>query len=270
MAAHRAYYSVIQYCPDLGRLEAANVGVVLFCPELHFLDARTSRANERIIHFFGREGHDWKQINAFKKGIAERVRLSVTDIRDKESFGRFISMQANLMQLTPPLPCRVSSDPKSELDHLFEQIVGVEKRRVTTKSLRRLLGQKFEKGGISDKVRQDISVTVPVLNKRVEIPYGFQNGRFNLITPAKFEAKDTDSVVATACRYAVEGRSLFDNPDQQLGDMQLVVVGKFRAKAPEARKAVDRVLSEHEVKLVRFDRIPDLVDEIRRTGKILS
>jgi len=26
----RGYYCIIQYCPDLGRLEAANIGVLLF------------------------------------------------------------------------------------------------------------------------------------------------------------------------------------------------------------------------------------------------
>ena len=43
--ANKAYYCLIQYCPDMSRLEAANVGVVLFCPEKGFLAARMSRDN---------------------------------------------------------------------------------------------------------------------------------------------------------------------------------------------------------------------------------
>ena len=35
------YYSVIQYCPDRSRLEAANVGVLLFVPAGGYLRART-------------------------------------------------------------------------------------------------------------------------------------------------------------------------------------------------------------------------------------
>ena len=40
MKPSKGCYSLIQYCPDLGRLEAANVGVLLFCPEPHFLKAQ--------------------------------------------------------------------------------------------------------------------------------------------------------------------------------------------------------------------------------------
>ena len=41
MKPSKGYYSLIQYCPDLGRLEAANVGVLLFCPERGFLKFST-------------------------------------------------------------------------------------------------------------------------------------------------------------------------------------------------------------------------------------
>jgi hypothetical protein len=55
-------YSIVQYCPDLGRFEGANVGVLLFCPERAFLKALTIRNYSRIIRFFGTEGHDWKRL----------------------------------------------------------------------------------------------------------------------------------------------------------------------------------------------------------------
>jgi len=36
------YYSLVQYCPDPSRVEAANVGAILFCPTLPYLDVRMS------------------------------------------------------------------------------------------------------------------------------------------------------------------------------------------------------------------------------------
>lgn len=267
MAWHRAYYSVIQYCPDLGRLEAANVGVIVFCPELHYLKARVSRNNERIRHFFGSQGHDWGQINTFKSGLQDRITHAQDEITDAESFRLFVGLQANLMQLTTPLPCKVTSYPDGDLDRLFDQIVGVEKKRTTNKGLKRELSRRFEKAGISDRIRESVAVTVPVLEKRIEIPFAFQNGRLNLLTPARFEAQSVDSIVATACRYAVEGESLYEAHDNELGKLQLAVVGKFRASDQDGRIAVERILREHHVKLYRFDRVPELVDEIRRTAK---
>lgn len=78
MNPSKGYYCLIQYCPDLGRLEAANVAVLLFSPERHSLKAKTSCNNRRMIQFFGSEGHDWIRINSFKNGRAGRVAVNAT------------------------------------------------------------------------------------------------------------------------------------------------------------------------------------------------
>jgi len=49
MTAHKGYYSVVQYCRDRSRLEAANTGVLLFCPELDIC----RRARLAIMPAFG-------------------------------------------------------------------------------------------------------------------------------------------------------------------------------------------------------------------------
>src|SRR5947209_9669263 len=100
--ATKGYYSLIQFCPDLGRLEAANIGVLLFSPERQFLKALTTRNNSRIIRFFGSEGHDWVRINAFKKRLEDRIALEGADIKSLEDLQRFIDQRANLLQITSP------------------------------------------------------------------------------------------------------------------------------------------------------------------------
>ncbi len=101
----------------------------------------------------------------------------------------------------------------------------------------------------------------------VEIPFGFQNGRFNLINPVRFEATNPQQGIITACKYAVEGLSLYENPDPELGKMQLVVVGKFRPNDHDSPTRVKRVFQDYGVKLYRTSEIPQLIEEIRRTGK---
>ncbi|HWB02533.1 MAG TPA: DUF3037 domain-containing protein [Verrucomicrobiales bacterium] len=49
------YYSLIQYCPDRRRMEAANIGVLLFCPAPHCLIARLPPNNDRFVTFSGRK-----------------------------------------------------------------------------------------------------------------------------------------------------------------------------------------------------------------------
>jgi hypothetical protein len=269
MKPMQGYYSIIQYCPDLGRLEAANVGVLLFCPETGFLKALMTGNNSRIIRFFGSEGHDWKRINVLKRGIAERLSKEKSDIKTIDDLRQFIALRANLMQITSPNSIRVV-DAEQDLHELFEQIIGESSCKAHRTSLRKYVGQKLLAPDIREKVAQDVEVEVPILQKQIAFPYGYQNGRFNLINPVRFSAKDSDQSVATACKYAVEGRELYDHPHSRLGELQLVIVGQFRPNDSETPSRVRRVFEEYLVKLYKADELQTLVDEIRRTGKKLT
>jgi hypothetical protein len=266
MKPSKGYYCLIQYCPDLGRLEAANVGVLLFSPELHFLKALTSRANRRIIRFFGSEGHDWVRINSFKQGLEDRIAVEGPEIQSVEQLEKFIAQRANLLQITSPRPMKVI-DPEKDLQELYKEFLGESAHGTSTRTLRGFLAEKFSTPGIEKKIRKDIKVTVPVLQKEVEIPFGFQDGRFNLINPVRFEATNPEQSVITACKYAVEGHSLYESPDPRLGPLQLVIVGKFRPKDQESPARVQRVFRDYRVKLFRTSDLPQLIDEIRTTGK---
>jgi hypothetical protein len=265
----KGYYSLIQYCPDLGRLEAANIGVLLFCPERHFLKALMSPNNRRIIRFFGSEAHDWIRINEFKKGLRERIAREGAEIASLDQLQRFIDQRANLLQITPPRPMRVT-EPDQDLAELAKEFLGETAHRSSSKSLRRYLSSKLSAPGLERKIRENIKVTVPVFKKEIEIPFGFQNGRFNIINPVPFEAANPEQSVLTACKYAVEGRSLYENSDPKLGKLQLFVVGKFRPTDHEAQSQVERVLADSNVRLYRMSQLPQLIEEIRKTGKDIA
>ncbi len=265
----KGYYSVIQYCPDLGRFEAANVGVLLFCPEKQFIRAMTSNNNRRIIRFFGSEGHDWARINTFKKGLEDRLQKELSVIKSVEDLQQFIALRANVLQITPPNSMKVFN-PEEDIRNLFEEIIGEPARPERRKSLRHYVADKLSGPGLDKKVLHDVKVTVPVLQKEVEIPFGYQNGRFNLINPVRFSAQNPEQSIVTACKYAVEGRSIYDHTDPKWGEMQLVVVGQFRAKDQETPGRVNRVFRENGVKLFKMDDLPTLIDEIRRLGKDIN
>ncbi len=269
MKPAKGYYSVIQYCPDLGRFEAANVGVLLFCPEKHFIRALTSNNNGRIIRFFGSEGHDLARINTFKRGLEDRLQKEVSTIKSVEDLQQFIALRANVLQITPPNSMKVC-DPEEDLRNLFEEIIGEPARPERRRSLRGYVSEKFSGAGLEKKVVHDVKVDVPVLQREVDIPFGYQNGRFNLINPVRFGAQNPDQSVVTACKYAVEGRSLYEHSDSTWGKMQLVVLGQFRTKDQETPGRVRRVFDDHSVKLFKMDDLPTLIDEIRRTGKDIN
>ena len=268
MKPAKGYYSIVQYCPDLSRLEAANIGVLLFCPDRHFLKARMERGHGRVQKFFGSDGHDWSRIESFKRAVDERLQVEDAHIKTIDDLRKFIARRANRIQITPPRPMRVT-DPEKNLDQLFAELVEAEHHRQHTPSLRHYLSQQFTSAGLTSKLRKDVKVKVPVLDRQIEIPFGFLNGRFNLIQPAGFRAAEPVQVETTACRYAVEGRSLYDHPDPQLGKLQLVVVGMFGPEESATKTRVRRILVDNKVRLFATSELSQLIEEIRETAKDL-
>lgn len=265
MTPQKGYYSVIQYCPDLGRFEAANIGVLLFCPETGYLKGITTRTNQRVARFFGHD-HDTKKLNSLKRGIVQRLSHEEGRVKTIEDLQRFIALRANQVQITDPLPTRVE-DPDNDLRQLFEEIIGEPPKSGDRKSFGKVLGERLLQPDLLDRIATNVDVTVPIFQKPVEFPYGYQNGRFNLIKPVAFKSNDDDQCMRTASNYAVEGRSLYEADPTGLGLLQLVVVGQFRQSEGNARESVRRVLQAHHVELYSDDEIPDLVADIRRKGK---
>jgi Protein of unknown function (DUF3037) len=267
MNAAKGYYSLIQYCPDLSRLEAANVGVLLFRPEPHFIAARTACSVQRIRRFFGSEDRDWEQIKAMISAVEERLTVEGDHFRTLQDLERFIATRGNAVQLTPPRPMKVVH-PVQELEALFQRLVGgAGARRKEAQSVARRLEESLTEQGVAPLVRRDVTVEVRPFHRPITVPFGFQNGRFNLIQTAAFRQERLSGVINLACRHAVEGRSLYERPDERLGALQLWVVGDFPPGRQEAEEVARDILHDNQVRLFTVAELPELVEEIRATGK---
>lgn len=268
MKFHKGFYSLIQFCPDPARLEAVNVGVLLFCPELDFLSAHTVRDNRRVQHVFGREDHDWQQLNLLKNGIEERVAREKRKVKTCDQLKEFIDSRANLIRITDPIPMRVT-DPQADLNKLFAQLVADEPdaKPAPRKRFQTVIAERLKKARLGRKLCEGIPVDVPYLKKPVSFPFGFQNGRFNLLQPVSFVSEDPDDSVRKAFPFAIEGESLFEHPNAKYGELKLVVIGEFRSKSDPARKNVRDVLESHNVRMIAVDQLDNLVQEIIATGK---
>lgn len=271
MTFHKGHFSLIQYCPDPARMEAVNIGVLLFCPELKFLSASVSRTNRRVQQFFGRKGVDSQQLNLFKHGIVERIDRESLKIKTVADLQRFIDSRSNLIRVTPPTPMRVT-DPKADLATLFATLVGDDDEKPATprKRFQTVVAERLKRAHLGKKLRESVPVDVPFLKKPVEFPFGFQNGRFNLIQPVSFLAEDPDDAVRKAWSYAAEGESLYEQPHEKLGKLKLLIVGKFHSKNDEARGPISRLLEKSHVRMVPNDGLDGLVQEIMSTGKIVD
>ena len=129
------HYSVIQYCPDRARAEAANVGVVLLVPDRGFIKARTAPGNDRVRRMFNLKGERLDHMNAAKRAFESRFEVEAVHFHCAEDLVRFAGTRGNELLLTPPRSIRVD-DPDAELTSLFEEFVGgraPKERRVVTR-----------------------------------------------------------------------------------------------------------------------------------------
>ena len=117
MKPNKGWFSIVQFCPDPNRLESANIGVLLFCPALGFLDVRIASDNQRIIKFFGASGLDLALVNSFKKGLKERLQKERGNIVGHEQLLDFVDRRANQIRISTPRSIRVTA-PEKQLDEL--------------------------------------------------------------------------------------------------------------------------------------------------------
>jgi hypothetical protein len=264
------YYSVIQYCPDRSRLEAANVGVLLFAPAAGgYLRAKFASGNDRVKRFFSDEVQDFGQVRRAKDMLARRIEKEAEALvsGDLGALEHFLRLFANEFVFSPPRAVRVEQ-PEAELMQLFEELVGGRVRRdprVAAPAVERIHAR-FAAPDLAPRVRRKVAVRVPVLGEEFEADYAFQNGRLNLIQLKEFSQTRDSDWLKDACRAAAEGRMLYRHPDAENGAQQLVVVGAFRDAADERQNRVAQLLAEHDVLFFPESQLDVLAQRILQTA----
>lgn len=262
MQSFRGYYALVQYCPDASRLEVVNVGVILSCPELKFIDGKVAGSNRRVARVFGRSSFNAQQLRTAKLAIVNRIKTQATELVDPVALEQFARTRANEIILTAPRPIRVS-DPAMELDNLFTELVGGRPtlHRELLPDLVRI-DEMFRAPDLGRIMRYDERVTVPVLGRSIEVPYAYRNGQLNLIKPHVFSVTESDAASA-AMRLAVEGDLLHRHPVNNEA-RQLIVVSLFKGPGSDSQRVVENLLGEYKVRCVDAQAVPGLLDEVRR------
>ncbi len=259
MSQNKGYYSLVQFCPDPSRLEGVNIGVVLYSSTERRLKVRITRDNRRIRKFFGNQ--DWNLLNRARTSIENQLRseqfLTIVDLES------YIAKRANIIQLSAPRPMHIA-DLETDLNELHNRLVGSDrlerKHRIEADLTMRL----FE-AGVADLVKKSVNVEVPDLKKSIRVPYAYQNGRFNLISPVQFD--DPETISTKIGKSAVEGHLLYTKRDPTYGDMRLVVVANYEEQIEDSvREFVKQTLNDHSVTVYSFEDLRPLVDDIKRSA----
>lgn len=253
----KGYYTIIQYIPDLERIEAVNIGVALFCPELPYFKARLSTNNKRVKSFFKIQGDHLEHFKAIKQAFKDRIEFEESRLQSWEDFQQFVNTRANNILLTSPRPIKVA-DPNTVITELFERLIGQEKSTKTKDSKLHQLHARFEKeikeAGITDKIERNFRIELPTLGRNLEFPYKFQNGKPNVIR-TEFFGDNVTRTINKACILGVEGRDL-----QQHLEFTVHILAQLDRNSAAS---VSWVLEDHGIKLWTADQIAVLVQEIK-------
>lgn len=267
--AQTGYYSVIQFCPDRSRMEVANIGVLLYVESQPFLKVRLIRENEHIKRFFAKDYRQkLKTVNATKQMLQRRIEVEAHELSGKRDVEQFLARFANDIVFTPLRPARVE-DPEVELIQLFADLVEPRIHREPAAEKLPTLPQvrtRFEAPDIAGKLHRNLTVRVPILNDEVNVDYGFQNGRFNLIKIQEFHQKRSDALYTKAYTTAAEGRMIFMHPDQERKKQQLVLVAGFSEKAQKYIEPMKQLMEDHNVEFYLERDVEKLANVIRATA----
>lgn len=121
MCDRSAYYSLVQFCPDASRRETVNVGLILLCPSMTYLNMWMLLDYTRVAEFFG-PGVDLAAMEAGVLSLCARIISERSRLVDPSNFSDFIRTRANEILLTELRPVRVC-DPKRDIGILFDELV---------------------------------------------------------------------------------------------------------------------------------------------------
>lgn len=126
MAAEYTYdYAIVRIVPRVERGEQINVGIILSCPDVDFLDARIELDEARLLALDPTVDVELMRANLATIPAVCRGGAEAGPIGELPQRGRFrwlVSPRSTMIQMSPVHTGR-TTDPAACLDHLVEKVV---------------------------------------------------------------------------------------------------------------------------------------------------
>jgi hypothetical protein len=265
----RAFYSVIQYCPDRLRAETANVGLLLFSEEPRFLRAKTVDSHRRLKRVFGVSGRTLATVKLSEQNLLYRINERGEDILTLDDLKSFVATRANDLRLTEPR-LAVVSDLETDFSRLFRQLAG----DVATSSLAEdspaevlppRLSEVFFRLQQEHKIWKPGTITVPIYKRKLDIPYAYKNGVVNLIKPHVFPS--SRRAETQAAEFAINGDLIQKHPIN--GEQQRLIIVSTQETAEQAdeiNQHVEPLFKEYGVRLIRPQTVDAFAREVEQSA----
>ena len=255
---HHGRYALVQFSPVPERLEFLNIGLVLIVPALEFVGVRFARGQARLERAFGRQSKSY--LDAVKASVESRLRGELAKSPDGGSFEEFARRRANDVRVSRFLPI-VVSNAAPEFNQLFDELVGEDDRIIREPRIRRKLRDAFSENKVEQFLDRPEEIDLPEYGMKVNVPYGYQNGCYNLIDGMRLSASVSDGL-REAGKRSLEGGLIWKHFEGGPGRKRLVVVGDFAQQSNEFYNAVKEQFDRSHVRLHRLDDMRPLLKDI--------
>lgn len=268
MEQRQGKYALIQFCPIPERQEYINVGIAVVVADMGFIGIRFARGSRRIERLFGKQSRAY--LDAIKASFESRLFVELSKAPDGSSMAEFSKKRANDLRVSQLQPVLVSN-PEELLDQLFSELVGEEEAPMREPRMRRRLREAFVENKVEQFLDGPANVDLPEFGLSVSVPYGYQNGCYNLVDAMRLPPAPSEAL-REAGKRSMEGGLIWKHFERSDHCKRLVVVGDFKAQSNEFYNAVRNQFVEHNVKLYRFDDLNplfrDIVENADLHGKV--
>lgn len=277
-------YVVVRFVPDVVRDEPLNMGVILQCPQRHFVEAKFTAKFTRIAKLY--PDIDLNLIRSFAKYLAERIedftkgkQLALGEHPRKEpislaspEFLDFLFQEyGGAFQFTKPQPT-LAEDLQSELSSLFNIFVEVSEERerlelkrapVTHPRVLKRVRQIFEEAKVIDYLQPKVRVT----GKRWEYEFDFAyvNSHKGLIQSVAFDLATADKKISQAFWFGGAATDVLHRGEYQNISLIIHPPDPERAEGyEEARGYLNDSLSGPQARIVEIEKASEYAEFLRR------
>jgi len=209
----------LRYVHDVVTGEFANIGVVLYAPEMRFLDSRFSPSYERLNAIFLKIDH--LHFRALMRYMSNRFEELSAEIRD----GLILpgSLLEVVRQVLPPDDSSLqwsqpaggfTDDPAKTLEELYKRyveryIAGAEQVSRTDEEIAKPFKAKLGKS--AEKL---VAKRIEAKDYQYEFRFGWQNKIWHLYEPVSFDLLDPNSIREKAVRWYGRSAALRESPER--------------------------------------------------------
>lgn len=247
----QGFFSLIQYCPDASRAEAANVGLVIFQAEPA---ATVVRVVDDVVPAMKRLGRkeDAETMRAVVQSMRNRIERE--GFRSLDELEKFVRTRANQIHLTMPRPMRIERIDQ-DFDEMFAELVSAPGLAAAEGAMKppSLLTQTF--AALSQRLPNRVLIRPELhvygLGILIRPDYAYKNGCWNVVQEMP-RPRDDDRLRSAAFALSKEGE-LVGRLEE--GEGRLIVVSSQTASSA---KAVERenVFGEMLSKLGHAEFVP--------------